>query len=66
MEGSLAVYRLLQRVLQSGEPMIIERKGHRLRIVPEAPPSRLARLTPHPDFIRGDPDDLIHMDWSRG
>lgn len=58
------LYRLLDRVLESGEPLIIERKGRRLRVVPDAPPSRLVRLPLRPDFIRGDPADLVHMDWS--
>jgi antitoxin (DNA-binding transcriptional repressor) of toxin-antitoxin stability system len=58
------LYRLLDRVLESGEPLIIERKGRRLRVVPDAPPSRLARLPLRPDFIRGDPADQVHMDWS--
>ncbi len=58
------LYRLLDQVLESGEPLIIERKGRRLRVVPEVPASRLARLSRRPDFILGDPADLVHMDWS--
>lgn len=58
------VYRLLDEVLESGEPLEIARKGRLLRIVPDQPTSRLARLRPHPGFIIGDPEDLVHMDWS--
>jgi len=25
--------------------------------------SKLDRLIPHPDYLVGDPDDFIHMDW---
>jgi len=59
------VYRVLDRVLESGVPAEIERRGRVLRIVPEAMPTRLARLIERPTFIKGDPDDLVHLDWSR-
>ena len=58
------VYRVLDRVLESGVPAEIERKGRVLRIVPEAMPSRLTRLVERPTFIKGRPDDLVHLDWS--
>jgi antitoxin (DNA-binding transcriptional repressor) of toxin-antitoxin stability system len=58
------IYRLLDEVLETGVPLEIERKGKRLQIVPEQPRSKLDRLAPHPGSIVGDPDDLIHMDWS--
>lgn len=58
------LYRLLDRVLETGEPLVIERKGRRLRVVPDAPPSRLARLPRRPEVIQGDPADLVHVDWS--
>ena len=59
------VYRLLDQVLDTGVPIEIERKGRVLRIVAVDADraSKLDRLTPHPDFIIGDPDDLIHMHW---
>jgi antitoxin (DNA-binding transcriptional repressor) of toxin-antitoxin stability system len=58
------IYRLLDEVLENGTPLEIERRGRILRIVPDARASKLDRLEPHPDYIIGDPDDLIHMDWS--
>ncbi|MGH8933039.1 MAG: type II toxin-antitoxin system prevent-host-death family antitoxin [Egibacteraceae bacterium] len=58
------IYNLLDEVLETGVPLEIERKGKKLRIVPEKPRSKLDRLVPHPGTIIGDPDDLIHMDWS--
>jgi len=57
------VYRLLDQVIESGQPLEIERNGHRVRIVAVAPVSRLARLPHRPDFVVGDADDLVHMDW---
>ena len=58
------VYRILDEVLETGVPVEIERKGRRVRIVPVAPPSRLDRLQPHPDYVVGDPEELVHLDWS--
>ncbi len=58
------LYKLLDRVLETGEPLVIDRKGRRLRVVPAAPPSRLARLLKRPGFVVGDPADLVHVDWS--
>lgn len=57
------VYRLLDRVLETGEELEVERKGRRIRIsaVPER--SKLDDLVPHPGYIVGDPDDLVHLDW---
>jgi len=58
------VYRLLDQVLSSGVPLEVERKGRRLRIVPDDGASRLERLRGNPNAIVGDPDDLVHLDWS--
>lgn len=58
------VYRLLDQVLATGLPLEIERGGRRLRIVPADQPSKLARLSAHPSAIVGDPEDLVHLDWS--
>lgn len=58
------IYRLLDEILETGTPLEIERKGRRLRIVPDEPVSKLSRLVPHPGYIVGDPDDLVEIDWS--
>jgi antitoxin Phd_YefM of type II toxin-antitoxin system len=58
------IYRLLDEVLETGIPLEIERKGQRLRIVPADSGSRLDRVVEHPDFIVGDPDEVVHIDWS--
>lgn len=57
------VYNILDEVLATGQPVEVERKGRILRIVPEEVPSRLAGLTTH-DWVVGDIDDLVHIDWS--
>ncbi|MBM2811612.1 MAG: type toxin-antitoxin system Phd/YefM family antitoxin [Chloroflexi bacterium] len=58
------IYKLLDQVLESGVPLEIERNGRRLQVVSADAPSKLDRLVAHPDFIVGDPEDLVHMDWS--
>lgn len=58
------VYRILDEVLATGVPVEIVRNGRTLRIIPLDGPSRLERLTSRPDTVVGDPDDLVHLDWS--
>lgn len=59
------IYRLLDEVLETGVPLEIERKGRTLRIVPEERFSKLDRIVGREDALVGDPDDIIHMDWSK-
>jgi hypothetical protein len=58
------VYKVLDRVLETGVPAEVERRGKLLRIVSAETVGRLDRLSPHPNFIKGNPEDLIHLDWS--
>lgn len=58
------IYRLLDRVLETGEALEIERKGRRLRIVADPVGPKLERLHAHPDAITGDPADLVDIEWS--
>jgi hypothetical protein len=58
------VYRVLDRVLETGIPAEIERRGKVLRIVPAETTERLKRLAARPTFIKGDPEELAHLDWS--
>jgi hypothetical protein len=58
------VYRLLDEVLETGKPLEIERNGRTLLITPKEKESIWERLPRREGFIVGDPDDLIHIDWS--
>jgi hypothetical protein len=58
------VYRLLDEVLETGQPLEIERKGKILVIAPREEQSLWDRLPRREGYIVGDPDELIHMDWS--
>jgi len=58
------IYQLLDQALETGIPLEIERKGRMLRIVPEPPHDKLDNLKRR-DCLVGDPEDIVHMDWSR-
>lgn len=61
------VYRILDQVAETGVPVEIIRGGRRLKIVPaDASASRrLHRLRPRPKALIGDPQRLVHIDWSK-
>src|SRR6266446_8312986 len=58
------LYRLLDHVLRTGEPIEIDRGGKKLLIVPKEKQTRLNNLVRR-DIIVGDPEDLVHLDWSK-
>jgi len=58
------LYRLIDEVIETGQPLVIERNGHTVVIERSPVESKLARLISRPDFIKGDPEDLVHIDWS--
>ncbi len=58
------VYALLDEVLETGTPLEVKRKGRKLLIVPQKPVSKLSRLRVRPT-IQGNPEDLVHLDWSK-
>ncbi len=57
------IYQLLDDVLETGAPLEVERGGRRLRIIRVETTSKLDRLIRR-DIVTGDPEDLVHMDWS--
>lgn len=57
------IYRILDRVLETGVPVEIERHGEILKIVPPEDRSKLDSL-PERDYLAVDPDELVHVDWS--
>lgn len=58
------IYRLLDQVLESEQPLEVERKGRTIVTAPKDRGSRLDRLPRREGFIVGDPDDLVSLDWS--
>ncbi len=57
------LFNVLDQVLESGEPIEIKRKGSLLKIS-RVESSKLELLKPHPDAMRGNPDEIAGMDWS--
>lgn len=58
------IYRILDQVLATGEPVEIERNGRRLRITADEPPTRMSRLVRRDGVVIGDSVDLVRLDWS--
>ena len=58
------IYRVLDRVLKTGESVGISRHGKILKIVPPKQSSKLERIKKPLCKINGDPEELVHMDWS--
>ena len=58
------ILNILDQVAKTGAPMEIERKGKRLLITPAEKHRDLDSLDEHPEFVIGNPDDLVHIDWS--
>jgi hypothetical protein len=57
------LYKLLDNILETGQPLEIERNGKILRIAPTEPTSKFDLLEKH-NTIRGKPEDLLGLDWS--
>lgn len=57
------IYRVFDRALETGVAIEVERNGRVLRIVPDAATSKLSRLVPRA-CLRGDPESIVHCDWS--
>lgn len=57
------LYSILDRIIETGDPVIIERNGYQLTIEAKKSRSKFERLTKH-DILNGDPESIVHMDWS--
>ncbi len=64
------IYRLMERMLETKAPVEIEFKGKKFLIglvqyfESGEDTAKLARLEPHPGCLVGDPEDIVHIDWS--
>lgn len=58
------LYRLIDEVIETGQPLVVERNGHKVVIERSPVESKLARLVRRDFVIKGDPEDLVHIDWS--
>ena len=58
------LYRVLDRILETGRPVEIERKGRVLRIEAAGAGDRLDGLRAHPEAVRSGLEELVSVDWS--
>ena len=58
------IYRILDRVRETGRPVEIDRKGTVLKIVGPVPGSRLSGLKKRP-VLKVPPDAIVHMNWKK-
>jgi hypothetical protein len=60
------IYKILDQVAETGVPVEIIRNGRRLKLIADPltdqKTSKLSRLVRH-DVIKGDPEDIVHLDW---
>lgn len=57
------IYQLLDQAIKTGKPIAVQRRGVMLKIVPPQPKSKLKNLKKIKNFVVGDPEDLVHIDW---
>ena len=58
------LYGVLDQIIDSGQPVTVERRGRKLRIVLVPERGKLGSLPRRPRAIKGDPEAIVHLDWS--
>lgn len=59
------LYKILDEVIATQEPVEIARNGVLLMIVPKKKSrAKLKNLKSHPDVMCADPESFVHGDWS--
>ena len=56
------IYRLLDQVIDTGEPLLIKRRKEILKVIPVRKFLKLDRLIRH-SCLKGDPESIVHCDW---
>ena len=57
------ITRVLDQILRVEKLIAIRHKDERARPVHAGPPSKLSQLVPR-DYLRCDPESIVHLDWS--
>jgi len=57
------IYHLLDEVLATGKALEVKRKSGTVKIIAGKFSPKMERLRKH-ECIQGDPEDLVHSDWS--
>lgn len=61
------LYNTIDRVIETGVPVVVERKGKKVKIVAAQPGEKvdifkkLSKLKPHNNAIVGDPEELVDL-----
>ena len=55
---------VLGRLVEPDDAAEFEMNGKHWQIVAKSKLGKLSRLVPRPGLIVGDPEDLVHVDWS--
>ena len=55
---------VLENVVSTATPIQFEFKGKTLMISVVNGTDKFACLEPHPDCLVGDPEEIVHVDWS--
>jgi hypothetical protein len=58
------VYRLLDQVIETGEPLEVHRGKKKVKIVPVLPIKRTQRLKKR-NWIVGNPEKIVSLNWSK-
>ena len=58
------IYNLLDRVIETGTPLEIKRKGKTLKVVLDKKASKLANLKKR-EVMSAKPGSYVHLDWSK-
>jgi len=58
------IYKIFDRVLETGVPVEIERKQGRIKIIPIKKRSKLDNLKKH-KIMACPPEEIVHIDWSK-
>jgi hypothetical protein len=61
------IYRILDKILATGVPVEVIRGRRKLKIIPseDAHGRKLDRLKARPNALKVEPEELVHVDWSR-
>jgi antitoxin (DNA-binding transcriptional repressor) of toxin-antitoxin stability system len=58
------LYRILDRVAQTGETVEIARGDKVLKIAVVSPRKKMKRLVSRKNYLKGDPYEIVHLDWA--
>lgn len=56
------IYKIFDRLIKSGAPVKVKRKGVIVRIIPEVKKDKFDCIQPL-DCVNGDPEDLVDIHW---